>query len=157
MCFSSASKKKKKKKEPLGLSSRWDRLHCWNVLFALGECASCHALFAFRGLSSQSAVTPRQHHCIAGSVRMGSGAQQSPEHHLRVLGFSDSRPPALAMVGMRRGLPSDSLLFFSPFPPSPSHQRALQIRAHGEGLGHGLRQCLGNEQRAGVQLVCRQR
>lgn len=42
-------------------------------------------------------------------------------------------------------------------PSSPSYQRSLQIRAHGEGLGHGLRQRLSNEQRAGVQLICWQR
>lgn len=39
---------------------------------------------------------------------------------------------------------------------SPSHQWSLQIRAHCKGLGHGLRQCLSNEQWAGVQLICRQ-
>lgn len=63
------------------------------------------------------------------------------------------------MVTMRRGVPPDYFLLFSllSFASSPSHQRSLQIGAHGQGLGHGLRQRLGNEQRAGVQLLRGQR
>lgn len=40
---------------------------------------------------------------------------------------------------------------------SPSHQRSLEIGAHSEGLSHGLRQRICNEQRARVELVRRQR
>lgn len=163
-------------------------------MLALGECARCHTLFAFAGLCSLSAATPRQRH-VVGSVGMGVRLSRGPAiimipvflylydpmfsvffcflclyqlyqllHileciHIFVRILSPlcthrcSSPLSSSRPATQNGLPPDSLLLSSRFPSSPSHQRSLQIRAHGEGLGHGLRQRLGNEQRAGVQLI----